>query len=482
MILAGLAGGCNDGASTTVPHAPNSSPTAPSTGATTDLTGTSIPSGTPDPAGTPDPTGIPDVSTKIPIITILGIPRNIDVTVTRVIDGDTFEVEAGDGRKDKVRMLGVDTPEIGGPNKPNEYGSIADTACLDDWGIRAKDFTAEKLEGRLVTLVIDGTTFGELFTFGRLLAFVNLEGEDFNRMLLELGLARAYTEASNSRGREYLNVQQLAQADSAGLWGCKDGASTPSPTAASVQTATGTPIAAPAPSPRPTAATTSLPTATPTTIPTPTPALAPTSTPQPTAISAPVASPTPNSNPTLTPVASPTPQATAAPSPVPTTTPTPSPTATLLPTATPAPTPAPLPTATPTPTPTPPPTATPTSTPTPPPTATPTQRPHPHQRLHLPQQKPAAAKGRWTLTQPLSTICNLSFKSGRCVPPTSFRNGPLFHWTTYCAPQASGPHIWPPSKSKVWPASAARAPQSRIGSKLRQELSRQGARGGCPPA
>ena len=95
-------------------------------------------------------------------------------------------MEAGDGRKDKIRLLGVDTPEIGGPNKPNEYGEITDTACLDDWGIRAKEFAADNLEGRTVTLLIDGTTFGELFTFGRLLAFVDLDGEDFNGMLLEL--------------------------------------------------------------------------------------------------------------------------------------------------------------------------------------------------------------------------------------------------------------------------------------------------------
>ena len=87
--------------------------------------------------------------------------------MTRVIDRDTIEVEAGDGSKDMIRLLGVDTPEIAGPNKPNEYGDITDTACLDDWGIRAKEFTTEKLEGRMATLVIDGSTFVELFTFGR---------------------------------------------------------------------------------------------------------------------------------------------------------------------------------------------------------------------------------------------------------------------------------------------------------------------------
>jgi len=80
----------------------------------------------------------------MPSSTILGIPTSLTITVTRVIDGDTLDVAAADGGQDRIRLLGVDTPEVSGPNKPNEYGDITDTACLDDWGIRAKEFTADK--------------------------------------------------------------------------------------------------------------------------------------------------------------------------------------------------------------------------------------------------------------------------------------------------------------------------------------------------
>ena len=166
LILAGLASGCNNEAVSTVPAAPISSPAADRA--------------TPNANYTPFPTRVPIDSPNTTTITILGVPQRLDITVTRVIDGDTIEVEAGDGSKDMIRLLGVDTPEIAGPNKPNEYGDITDTACLDDWGIRAKEFTTEKLEGRMATLVIDGSTFVELFTFGRLLAFVDMDGEDFS--------------------------------------------------------------------------------------------------------------------------------------------------------------------------------------------------------------------------------------------------------------------------------------------------------------
>ena len=104
LILAGLASGCDSGASSTDSAAPKSSPAANSAVATADL------ADTPYPTDTPHPTRVPIASPKIPAITILGIPQNFDITVTRVIDGDTIEVEAGDGRKDKIRLLGVDTP------------------------------------------------------------------------------------------------------------------------------------------------------------------------------------------------------------------------------------------------------------------------------------------------------------------------------------------------------------------------------------
>ena len=56
------------------------------------------------------------------------------VHVTRIIDGDTVEVRFESGESDRVRIIGVDTPEIFSPNQASEYGNITDLDCLDKWG------------------------------------------------------------------------------------------------------------------------------------------------------------------------------------------------------------------------------------------------------------------------------------------------------------------------------------------------------------
>ena len=60
--------------------------------------------------------------------------------ITKVIDGDTMDVRFKDGTSDRVRLLGVDTPETNAPNKANEYGDIADLKCLTRWGDKSDDY------------------------------------------------------------------------------------------------------------------------------------------------------------------------------------------------------------------------------------------------------------------------------------------------------------------------------------------------------
>ena len=351
FFLAASLSGCTTGVT------PSASPTLSATrllivSSTTGPTSPS-PRSTPYPTYTPYltytafPTYTPYPSAKpTPSHTILGFPSELHVKVAKVIDGDTILVEASDGNKDLIRLLGVDTPEIDRRNKPNEYGDITNTTCLNEWGRRAQAFAVDKLEGQMVTVILDGATFGELFSFGRLLAFVELEGQDFSAMLVKLGYARVYTEEYSSRQGEYRDLQLQAQAGNTGLWGCRGVPSTPGATATPARlpaaratatpTVTGTPTAEPTVSPPPTVVLSPTATLTPTPIPAPTPTIAP----APTATSG------------LPPTTTPTPQPTATPAPIatpeppPTSTPAPTQVSTPVPTATPVPTPAPLPTAT----------------------------------------------------------------------------------------------------------------------------------------
>jgi len=271
------------------------------------------------------PPGPPETST----LTVLGIPQELDVTVTRVIDGDTLEVESEDGEKDTVRLLGVDTPETKGPNKPIEYAGITDLACLDLWGRRAAEFATIELEGQTVKLLLEGRTLDELFSFGRLLAFVIMDGENFNSLLVERGLARVFTEKPNSKESELLDLQQQAQARGVGLWECAN-----STTALAINvtpTPTSVPPTAPSTTPNPTATSVPAPTSTPTPAPTtgPTSTVVPTPTPTPspilTATLAPTATPAPMPTPTPPQTATPTPTPAAAATPTPTATPEPLP-------------------------------------------------------------------------------------------------------------------------------------------------------------
>ncbi len=144
---------------------------------------------------------------------------HLKASVIRVIDGDTVEVRLNDGKTDKVRLLGVDTPETNAKNKLGEYGSVTDMECLKAWGDKATTYAIDQLDKKEVVLVLDEDA-GLRGYYGRLLAYVEVDGKDFNKSLVQLGYARVYEEGESKRESEYLRDQNNAQANSDGLWGC----------------------------------------------------------------------------------------------------------------------------------------------------------------------------------------------------------------------------------------------------------------------
>lgn len=80
------------------------------------------------------------------------------VTVRRVIDGDTIEVEFEDGAVARVRLIGVDTPETVDPRRP-----------VQCFGAEASARTRELLDGQRVWLERD---VSQTDRFGRLLRYV----------------------------------------------------------------------------------------------------------------------------------------------------------------------------------------------------------------------------------------------------------------------------------------------------------------------
>ncbi len=155
-----------------------------------------------------------------------GTPTAVDdgvrVTVVRIVDGDTVEIRYRNGTADTVRLLGVDTPEVHSANTPEEFEGIPETAagerCLRRYGERASAFATERLADRTVVLRFDAESDRRGY-YGRLLGYLVVDGENFNRLLLTNGLARVYDSRFTERERFY-EAESTAREAGTGLWAC----------------------------------------------------------------------------------------------------------------------------------------------------------------------------------------------------------------------------------------------------------------------
>ncbi len=135
-----------------------------------------------------------------------GLPPGEDARVTRVVDGDTIEVVLG-GRKERVRLIGIDTPETKDPRRPVE--------CF---GKEAARRTAQLVGGEWVRLSFDVEVRDK---YGRLLAYVYRlrDGLFLNLALVREGFALVYTVPPNlAHQEEFLQAQRRAREEGRGLW------------------------------------------------------------------------------------------------------------------------------------------------------------------------------------------------------------------------------------------------------------------------
>jgi endonuclease YncB( thermonuclease family) len=135
--------------------------------------------------------------------------------VTRVIDGDTLDLDAPDGndRYTRVRLWGVDTPEMARRDPPRSAEPYAQAAS---------EFTRRLASGQTVRLTLEPHRLRG--TYGRLLAFVELpDGTLLNESLLSAGLARADGRWSHRYLKRFERLEQAARQGGAGLWGDKRG-------------------------------------------------------------------------------------------------------------------------------------------------------------------------------------------------------------------------------------------------------------------
>ncbi len=126
--------------------------------------------------------------------------------VTRFVDGDTIAVDMN-GHTEKVRFIGVDTPETHKPNTP-----------VQCYGPDATAFTKSTIGTSHVRLVSDPLDT-DRDRYGRLLRYVYLpNGTDLNELLIQTGHGFYYPYFPFSLKKRFSLDQQLAMAQKKGLW------------------------------------------------------------------------------------------------------------------------------------------------------------------------------------------------------------------------------------------------------------------------
>ena len=123
-------------------------------------------------------------------------------TVTRVVDGDTLLLSNGE----RVRLIGVDTPETVHPTKPVQY-----------FGKEASAFTKKEIEGQTIRLEYDQQRQDK---YGRTLAYVYRSSDDFflNAEIIKQGYGHAYTRFPFKYLDEFRSYEKEAREQRRGLW------------------------------------------------------------------------------------------------------------------------------------------------------------------------------------------------------------------------------------------------------------------------
>jgi len=171
---------------------------------------TVLPSGTPtatiDPSATPSPSPSPSPTPALPdspeaACVPAGTPHQVG-RVTRVIDGDTIEVEIG-GQLFPLRYIGIDTPELNVPGDLAGQEALLENEAL--------------VLGRTVLLARD---VSETDRFGRLLRYVFVDEEFVNYRLVRMGIAEAIRYQPDDACHEtFMSAQASAQTEGLGRWG-----------------------------------------------------------------------------------------------------------------------------------------------------------------------------------------------------------------------------------------------------------------------
>ncbi|MBS3182391.1 thermonuclease family protein [Leucobacter manosquensis] len=127
--------------------------------------------------------------------------------VVAVIDGDTIKTVDAEGTVNRVRIIGIDTPELG------------KGGADECWAQEARTALVALLDGRDVDLISDPSQ-GDVDRYGRLLRHLHTDAGNVAEQLLEQGAGYEYTYSKPYIGQaELRSAESSARNAGAGLWG-----------------------------------------------------------------------------------------------------------------------------------------------------------------------------------------------------------------------------------------------------------------------
>jgi micrococcal nuclease len=134
---------------------------------------------------------------------LAGPPRSVRATVQRVVDGDTLIAVSENATKLRIRLLGIDAPEISHGSKPGQ-----------SFAPESRRYLEQLINNRPVRLELSGPD-----VYGRILAVVLAGDMNVNVQMVRAGLAEVYRGARcRAYCRELAEAEAGAQQQRAGIW------------------------------------------------------------------------------------------------------------------------------------------------------------------------------------------------------------------------------------------------------------------------
>ena len=139
--------------------------------------------------------------TMIVLVVLFHMAKQLDLhEVRRVYDGDTIELD--DGRK--IRLIGVDAPEVESPySKAEKYGQAS------------KKHLRKLLNQKKVYIKVGPTTYDK---YGRTLAYVYADDVLINGRMIRDGWAQAYIRFNYKYKDLFVAYEKEARAKGIGMW------------------------------------------------------------------------------------------------------------------------------------------------------------------------------------------------------------------------------------------------------------------------